>query len=167
MKFKWFQLIHVLPKKWKEAISLHDGSLENHLLLVFKYYIFKSRSNKHPSFLQIKTDIIKVKTLEEDLSKGDSNKSKKYRKWQKVSDIFGLTEIGFIVKKENELHLFYSGYLIFYLIPKIYFNQYGWGVVVKIIFFSSFFFHYIYNNDNISSNGNNSKNNNNYCCYYY
>ena len=33
--------------------------------------------------------LIKVKTLEEDLSNGDNNKSKKYRKkWQKISDIF-------------------------------------------------------------------------------
>ena len=62
--------------------------ITNHLLLIFKYYIFKSRSNKHLSFLQLKTDIINLKTLEEDLSNGD-NKSKKYRKkWQKISDIF-------------------------------------------------------------------------------
>ena len=47
----------------------------NHLLLIFKYYTFKSRSNKPLSFLQLKTNIIKVKTLEEDLSKGDNNKS--------------------------------------------------------------------------------------------
>ena len=61
----------------------------NHLLLIFKHYIFKSRSNKHPSFLQLKTDIIKVKTLEEDLSNGDNNKSKKHqKKWQKISIIF-------------------------------------------------------------------------------
>ena len=61
----------------------------NHLLLMFEYYIFKSRCNKHLSFLQLKTDVIKVKTLEEDLSNGDNNKSKKYRKkWQKISDIF-------------------------------------------------------------------------------
>ena len=61
----------------------------NHLLLIFKYYVFKSRSNKHLSFLQLKTDIIKVKTLEEDLSNGDINKSKKFcKKWQKISDIF-------------------------------------------------------------------------------
>ena len=33
------------------------------------------------------------------------------------------------MKKENELHLFYSIYLIFYLIPKICFKQYGWGCV--------------------------------------
>ena len=61
----------------------------NHLLLIFKYYIFESRSNKYLSFLQLKTDIIKVKTLEEDLGNGDNNKSEKYRKkWQKTSDIF-------------------------------------------------------------------------------
>ena len=30
----------------------------------------------HLSFRQLKTDIIKVKTLEEDLSNGDNNKSK-------------------------------------------------------------------------------------------
>ena len=40
----------------------------NHLLLIFKYYFFKSRSNKHLSFLQLKTGIIRVKTLE-----GDNN----------------------------------------------------------------------------------------------
>ena len=61
----------------------------NHLLLIFKYYILKSRSNKHLSFLQLKTGTIKVKTLEEDYSNEDKNKSKKYRKkWQKISDIF-------------------------------------------------------------------------------
>ena len=61
----------------------------NQLLLIFKYYIFKSRSNKHHSFLQLRRYIIKVKTLEENLSNGDNNKSKNYRKkWQKISDIF-------------------------------------------------------------------------------
>ena len=61
----------------------------NHLLLIFNYYIFKSRSNKHSSLLQININIIKVKTLEEDFSNGDNNKSKKYLKmWQKISDIF-------------------------------------------------------------------------------
>ena len=61
----------------------------NHLLLIFKYNIFKSRSNKQLSFLQLKTDIIKVKTLEEDLSQRDNNKSKKHcKKWQNINDIF-------------------------------------------------------------------------------
>ena len=61
----------------------------NHLLVIFKYYIFKSRSNKHLSFLQLKTDIMKVKTLEENLSNADNNKSKRYhKKWRKISNIF-------------------------------------------------------------------------------
>ena len=38
---------------------------------------------------QLKSDIIKVKTLEEDLNNRDNNKSEKYREeWQKISDIF-------------------------------------------------------------------------------
>ena len=61
----------------------------NPLLLILKYYSFKSRSNKQLSFLQLKTDIIIGKTLEEDVSNGDNNESKKYRKrWQKISDNF-------------------------------------------------------------------------------
>ena len=32
MKFKRFQLIHSLPREWKEAISMHNGSLENPLI---------------------------------------------------------------------------------------------------------------------------------------
>ena len=39
MKFKWFQLIHALPRKWKEAISMHDGNLEN--LLIQDHHLIK------------------------------------------------------------------------------------------------------------------------------
>ena len=47
-------------------LGVTDSQSENfiiidHVLLTFKYYIFKSRSNKHYSHLQLKT-------LEEDLS---------------------------------------------------------------------------------------------------
>ena len=85
-----------LPSLTSQSATLGSTNCEsenfiiiNHLLLIFKYYILKSRSNKHLSFLQLKTDIIKVKTLEEDLSNGDNNKSKKYRKkWLKIRYIF-------------------------------------------------------------------------------
>ena len=61
----------------------------NHLLLIFKNYIFKSRSNNRLSFLQLKTDIIKVKTFEEDLSNPDKKQTNKkdHKKWQRISDI--------------------------------------------------------------------------------
>ena len=40
MKFiKWFQLIHALPREWKEAISMHDGSLKN--LLTQDHHLIK------------------------------------------------------------------------------------------------------------------------------
>ena len=39
MKFKWFQLIHALPREWKEAISMHDGSLE--ILLIQNHHLIK------------------------------------------------------------------------------------------------------------------------------
>ena len=39
MKFKCFQLIHTLPREWKEAISTHDGSLEN--LLIQDHHLIK------------------------------------------------------------------------------------------------------------------------------
>ena len=39
MKFQWFQLIHALLREWKEAISMHDGSLEN--LLIQDHHLIK------------------------------------------------------------------------------------------------------------------------------
>ena len=41
MKSKWFQLIHALPREWKEAISIHNGSLEN--LLIHDNYVIKKK----------------------------------------------------------------------------------------------------------------------------
>ena len=29
IKFKWLQLTHAFPREWKEAISVHDGSLKS------------------------------------------------------------------------------------------------------------------------------------------
>ena len=43
MKFKWFQLIHALQREWKEAISMHDGSLEN--LLIQDHHLIKKKPN--------------------------------------------------------------------------------------------------------------------------
>ena len=41
MEFKWFQLIHTLPREWKEAISIHNGSLEN--LLIHDHHLIKKK----------------------------------------------------------------------------------------------------------------------------
>ena len=42
MKLKWFKLIHALPREWKEAISVHDRSLEN-LLIRYHHPIKKNQ----------------------------------------------------------------------------------------------------------------------------
>ena len=39
MKFEWFQLIHALPREWKEAISMHNGRLKN--LLIHDHHLTK------------------------------------------------------------------------------------------------------------------------------
>ena len=39
MKFKWLQLMHILPREWKEAISMHHGSFEN--LLIQDHHLIK------------------------------------------------------------------------------------------------------------------------------
>ena len=39
MKFKWFQLIHALPRVWKESVSMHDGRLEN--LFIQDHHLIK------------------------------------------------------------------------------------------------------------------------------
>ena len=85
-----------LPSVTSQSVILDftDSRYENfiiisHLLLILKYHIFKSRSNKHLSLLQLETGLIKVRTLEEDLSNGYNNKSKRYHeRRQKISNIF-------------------------------------------------------------------------------
>ena len=62
------------------------------------------------------------------------------------------------MKKEEKLHLFYSIYLIFYLILKIYFKKCRPEVVVQIKKHFLHFFKFIYNN----INGDDNKH-----CYYY
>ena len=84
-------LHHMLLEMY--VLGFTDSQSENFIIrkqfTILENYNFKFRSNKHLSFLQLKTDIIKVEILEEDLGNGDNNKSKKLRKKsQKVSDIF-------------------------------------------------------------------------------
>ena len=50
MKFRYFQLIHALPREWKEPISMHDGSLEN--LLIQDRYLIKKNQILFPTKLK-------------------------------------------------------------------------------------------------------------------
>ena len=50
----------------------------NHLLLIFKFNVYKSRDLKTLNFLRLKSDIIKIKQIEENLYRNDIQKQRKY-----------------------------------------------------------------------------------------
>ena len=45
--------------------SIEQFLLINHLLLIYKFYLYKARDSQNLSFLAFKNNIIKIKTLEE------------------------------------------------------------------------------------------------------
>ena len=49
--------------------SIQHFLLINHLLLIYKCYLYKARDSQNNSFLAFKSNIIKIKTLEERTSK--------------------------------------------------------------------------------------------------
>ena len=53
----------------------------NHLLLIYKSFLYKNRDLQKLSFLDFKNDIIKIKTLEERISK----ERKFLKKWQIIN----------------------------------------------------------------------------------
>ena len=55
--------------------------LINHLLMIYKCYLYKARDSQNLSFLVFKNNIIKMKTLEE----RTSEESKFLKKWQITS----------------------------------------------------------------------------------
>ena len=57
----------------------------NHLLLIFKFYVYKARSIKNVSFNVLKIKIKKVQEAEKNISKNNANKYAKYKKkWQSL-----------------------------------------------------------------------------------
>ena len=52
----------------------------NHLLLIFKFNVYKSKDLKTLNFLRLKSDIIKKRQIEENLCRNDIQKQRKYFK---------------------------------------------------------------------------------------
>ena len=59
--------------------------LINHLLLIFKFYIFSARNTKQLNFDNLKKAIKKIKELEKELT--GSNKLRLLNKWHPINDI--------------------------------------------------------------------------------
>ena len=51
-----------------------------HLLLLFKFNVYKSRDRKILVFLRLKLDIIKIRQVEKNLCRDDIQKQRKYFK---------------------------------------------------------------------------------------
>ena len=52
----------------------------NHMLVIFKFNVYKSRDLKTLNFLRLKSDIIKIRHIEENLCRNDVPKQRKYFK---------------------------------------------------------------------------------------
>ena len=63
--------------------------ITNYLLLAFKFSVYKSRDLKTLNFLRLKSDITKIRQIEESLCQNDIQKQRKYfKKWGKLKNLF-------------------------------------------------------------------------------
>ena len=59
----------------------------NHILLIFKYYLYKTRENGSLDFKVLKRDIHKIKNIEKQISLNKPEKQKNFeRKWKLLLD---------------------------------------------------------------------------------
>ena len=61
-----------------------NSDIINHLLLIFKYYLFNSRKHKKLSLEMLKKDIVKVYNIEKQICLNDFKKLRKFRKKWKI-----------------------------------------------------------------------------------
>ena len=64
-------------------IDIEDFKIVNHILIIFKFCVYKSRNKINPNFEYLKHRITKVKNMEERISKNDPSKKRKFsKKWE-------------------------------------------------------------------------------------
>ena len=65
-----------------------NSDIINHLLLIFKYYLFNSRKHKKLSLEMLKKDIVKVYDIEKQICLNDFKKLRKFRKkWEIIGHL--------------------------------------------------------------------------------
>ena len=70
-------------------IDIEDFKIVNHILIIFKFCIYKSRNKINLNFEYLKHRITKVKNMEEKISKNDPSKKRKFsKKWEKLVNKF-------------------------------------------------------------------------------
>ena len=65
--------------------QMNDANIQNHLLLLFKLYLYRSRCHKNIHLKSLLFEINKVKSLEKSINESNQKKIKFYKlKWNKV-----------------------------------------------------------------------------------
>ena len=68
--------------------KIENCALINHLLLIFKFYIYNAKISGFLNIRLLKSTIVKVREIEKNLSKDEPKKLLKFRrKWQVINDI--------------------------------------------------------------------------------
>ena len=66
----------------------NNSDIINHLLLIFKYYLFNSRRHKKLSLEVLKKEIVKIYNIENQIYLSDFKKMKKFtKKWEIISNL--------------------------------------------------------------------------------
>ena len=67
--------------------NLHDTILQNHLLLMFKIYLYKSRSYGFVCLKSLLLEVRKINRLEKKIVEANANEHKSYLpKWKKIDN---------------------------------------------------------------------------------
>ena len=81
---QFINIPHSTP--WSSVLGIFDNNqhseLTNHLLLIFKFYIYSARNTKQLSFDNLKITIKRIKEIEKELT--SSNKLKLLKKWHPI-----------------------------------------------------------------------------------
>ena len=70
-------------------IDVEDFKIVNHILIIFKVCVYKSRNKMNLNFEYLKHRITKVKNMEKSICKNDQSKKRKFsKKWEKLENKF-------------------------------------------------------------------------------
>ena len=110
---QFINISHSIPKSF--ILEIFDNNqhseLINHLLLIFKLYIYSARNTKQLNFDILKITIKKIKEIEKKLN--SSNKLKLLKKWHPIGYMIGWYSVQ-NEKGEGQNQVILSCFLIYY-----------------------------------------------------
>ena len=85
----WYKLKKSLKTKIDLPVNYENNSdINDHLILIFKYYLFNSRDQKKLSLEVLKKKIVKIYNIEKQICLNDFKKTRKFRKkWEIIGHL--------------------------------------------------------------------------------